>query len=343
MLRQKGAPWPSLYSKLPGRTSTAVRKKWRKIATRNERGEILYHVHRAGSRWTAEEDERVKKLKMEGMTFEYITQLLPGRSLQATTGRWLNALQPRYQAWDKTRRRSRWTEKEHKLLLQYRNEDLLPFDVIAKNLSRTVSAVMTQYMIHMKGEAKPKVNAPYWTVEEDRKLRQLLYNQIPMEEIGRQTGRTPDVVQARAFAIRDIEEGPRVLRSPNRVHLPAVIDLHQQGVPWKDIASRFPGATIPSLKAIYYRYQCSLEAAKTDQTLGRPKVSGMVYLPAVTDLRQQRVSWKDIGDRFPDATIAALQLAYYRHNGNLREATTTNKRVAANLRSTTPGSLQDVA
>ena len=152
-MRSVGRPWDEILPQFPGRTATAVKARWNTITPRSEDGRLLNYWGPKQLRFSAEEDERLKKLakpERHAGKYDNVVSHLPGRGRTSVVNHYRRALQPQLRGWNITNKQKKWSKDETMLLLTLRNAGKLEYHEIGAQLGRSAESIRTRYSKAMR-------------------------------------------------------------------------------------------------------------------------------------------------------------------------------------------------
>lgn len=291
---RKGASFRAIANLLSDRTVVAVEMMVRRFR-RNDVG-LSKPIKRKS--WTAEEKEKLLRLKEAGASYEDIASQFPYRttaSLQSTLHR------PRSDMfWSTTpRKRVSWTHEADKELIEGVTSGN-SIEKMATSFGRSISAVRVR--VQTLGIESPR----YWTPEEDKTLVRMFNEGFSLGQIGSLLGKSRSSATSRWQLIRPKDSVPTSGRSgasrrnlrqfvPSSTEMQTVERLRQEGSTWQDItASVFPNWRTTQVCYFFHRaYKHQREkTTRKDSNFEIPSAD----VPDVQRLRSTGSTWKQIAD-----------------------------------------------
>ncbi|KAF2480979.1 hypothetical protein BDY17DRAFT_325705 [Neohortaea acidophila] len=203
-LRSQHQSWEDILPSLPSRdTTAALQLRWGKIAPRDEHGRLLQPFV---SRFSPEDDDRLRELRQKRMKYDVISPNMPSpKGTTALKDRYRTALQPRMKLGQESKGFQRWTPTEVARLLHLRGVKHMPWGQIAAELRRSARSVQSLYEARTRGR-KDRPTVPRfggWTSAEDEQLIRLWRQLLPDRSIAIHfPERTFSAVRQRLFTLR---------------------------------------------------------------------------------------------------------------------------------------------
>ena len=194
-LKKEGKTASEIRERLPGKTYDSIR---RRSSEQNHGKRIRTEKLRPVARpWTADEDAMLADLRGKNMKPTEIATFLPGRTPNAVRIHSHTTVNSR--SITMTSHGRRWNDEDRAELIKLRHVEGLAFLEIARKLKRSATSVLTKYHRITELSSRPDVPLPNsWTMEEDKRLKQLYQLGRPHSETANIIGkRTAKAVQHR--------------------------------------------------------------------------------------------------------------------------------------------------
>jgi hypothetical protein len=291
---RKGASYRTIANLLPDRGVVAVEMMIRRLR-RNDVG-LSKTIKRKS--WTAEEKEKLLRLKEAGVSYEDVASQFPHR----TTASLQSALhRPRSDMfWSTTPRKwVSWTHEADKDLIEGVASGN-SVEKMATSFGRSINAVRARLQI--LGIELPR----YWTPEEDKTLLRMLNEGFSLGQIGSHLGKSRESVSSRWQSVRPKDSVPPSRRSgpsrrnlrqfvPSSTEIQTVERLRQEGSTWQEItSSMFPNWRVTQVRHFFrgaYKHQPE-KITRKDSNFEIPSAD----VPDIQRLRSTGSTWKQIAD-----------------------------------------------
>ncbi|KAM0701368.1 hypothetical protein Q7P35_011729 [Cladosporium inversicolor] len=266
---------------------------------------------KAAPKWTPDECSKLKDAVAKGMSAKAIKTLFPSRSIGSIQTQ-CNTLLHNADQYGKTLSRGCrwWSSDETNLLRKLHADGVQPFKLRAYFPSRSIGSIRKAIIVHESPlEACRKKGTP-WSHEDGRRLTELAQS-MHKKAIAEALGRTIASVEHRAKSL-----GVKIstLRKEYTVEEVAVIlQMRRDKVPYKQIAEKL-GRSAHSIGNAYYRHR-PLQDNDADVKKVLPPGLSFEELQSVSSLREQDVSWADIGRRYPMHSLELIREDHRRFVG----------------------------
>lgn len=169
----------------PDRTWGAVDKKAKDI--RRQAGKVNSRLD-----WTKEEDDKLRRARLDGKTWPETHAMLPSRSQNAIHYRWYHRLASGLKS--QNQRAGKWTAGECEQLMRLRDEEKLPFKLISIKLGRKCSRLMDKYRCLQIKRGDIQLRLKRWTSSEIEQVHRLKKDELFSSAIAANLGRSSTVV-----------------------------------------------------------------------------------------------------------------------------------------------------
>lgn len=263
-----------------------------------------------GEPWSREEENRLLKLRGQGMSWAEIHESFPQRSWAAISGRYYMLIGDS-SAKKPSKKLKHWTSKENKLLLELREQNL-PWVEIAKRFpTRTMGSLQSHYRLLRRGNLPPDNVHRNYTAKEDKLLLKLAKSGIPWEErVKFFKNRTLLGLKARYGKISPVKSSKKGALTPKEhTLLLEALELKKTVEEISQLLGRKPEGI---------RRQINKLEQSRQLNLAPQVIPGRHYRNAdfelIGRLRAENISWEDIATKhFPGRSTSALEQAYGRY------------------------------
>ena len=234
---------------LPGRGHGAISKRARHLKL-SDGDPIPRHIPR--TRWSPEEDERLKGLMKDGLSLPQARLYFPTRGLHSVKGRWDAHFAPGAQRPSRANVGKPYSPKEVTKVLEMRsaNETMTH---IAKELGRSRAGIAQLVAKHSSRETTSQPNPGQgrrnWTPEEDRTLNKLYWSNTPYHEIVKHIeGPSQHAIESR---LRETVSKLRTRSGPSAKTLDLqarILELRREQKDWQEIGRMFPALRLSTLR-----------------------------------------------------------------------------------------------
>lgn len=259
-LRSEGKSWPDIYKTFPSRSFAAVHSRLSQKKLRSER-QVPKAPTARRQRWTEEDDLRLRELREKGIPIHEIATHFPGRSATSVQVHYYQKVSPELEADSVKLSRKGWNLPELEKLVQLRHDRHESFVTIARLLGRSLNSVWAAYHKHVDSKLRPYIPRKHeYSAEEQQRMLQLYRSGLLVDQIAQmlsaQSNRSVDGTKVHIYDALHSSGGTpnRTLSKKQRaVMVEEITALRRQGIPWKTIASRYPGRSASSLQLLVYR------------------------------------------------------------------------------------------
>ncbi len=199
-LKRQGRKWNEIVKYFPGRTAAALQLRW------SDYLQVKLDLDLQQTKFTPEEDQRLRQLKEQGLKWAEIGKYFEGRSIAALQSRWRYYLEPK---WEGRLKKADYTPEEDQLLIRLKGQGLKWAEIVEHFEGRSAGGLQRRWRDHLR--PKPEGNptkAIAYTPEEDQLLIRLKGQGLMWAEI------------AENFERRNVES----LKNRWKVHLKPKVD-----------------------------------------------------------------------------------------------------------------------
>lgn len=195
--QQEGMSWQQLSDQMPCFSLRQILRRWKTILKRGSSGEFQPPARR----FTAQEDEQLKKLRGQGLSWPKIAQAMEGRQGDSVMHRY-NRIVPKPERVE-VRNRQWWTKDDlQKLQAMGTEKD----HVVAKVLGKTPNSVQIKRSRLRSIDVEQYTGRKEWTKDENRLCLELSASGKTCSEIGKIMRKTPRSIDARLARLKQWEK-----------------------------------------------------------------------------------------------------------------------------------------
>ena len=263
-----------------------------------------------GEPWSREEENRLLKLRGQGMSWAEIHEFFPQRSWEAVSGRYYR-LSGDPSAKKPPKKAKTWDAEEDKLLLELREENL-PWVEIAKRFpARTAGAIQHRYRLLRRGNPAPEDVVRNYSAEEDKRLLKLAKSGIPWEErVKFFENRTLRGLKARFDKISPVKSSKKGPFTPKEHDL--LLKALESNKTIEEI-SQLIGRKPEGIRRRINKLEQLNQLDLVPQMMPGRNYKDTDF-ELMGRLREENISWRDIAfEHFPGRPFSALRRAYGRY------------------------------